>query len=361
MSESDKNVYILGAGFSKGLGLPLQDDFLQTARTIYFKDTDKYKHFNNVFDYIDKLSKIRNYVSISMFNLENIFNLLEMNLFFTEGTKHEECELRKKDFIKLIADVLQELTPKPFREHPTGMTIHPGYHHYAAFLSLLLKDKPTLHYDSIITFNYDLIVEASLRIINYYRINDNHIPEPPISCDYMKSNENIRDKSIGGFDVPVDLKNTNSTLRLKLFKLHGSINWETKDGETFLVPPTWNKSDTKIKDVWTEVYKELSTATRLIIIGYSFPETDIYAKSLLALAINNNKNLQNIYFINPDTNEVKKRSLDFIDTHFIKHTRYREMDFFKFVEDESWIDENLKRRSIRNWMGFNRLKRLLNK
>ena len=37
----DKNVYLLGAGFSKEVGLPLQDDFLLVAKEVYFNNRQK--------------------------------------------------------------------------------------------------------------------------------------------------------------------------------------------------------------------------------------------------------------------------------------------------------------------------------
>ncbi|MBI4838658.1 MAG: hypothetical protein HY806_05855 [Nitrospirae bacterium] len=61
--NNDKNVYILGAGFSKELGLPLQDDFLLVAKEVYFKDPSQYNHFKRVFDYQNSLSKMKNFLS----------------------------------------------------------------------------------------------------------------------------------------------------------------------------------------------------------------------------------------------------------------------------------------------------------
>ena len=42
--NTDKNVYLLGAGFSKEIGLPLQDDFLLVAKEVFFKNPDLYGH-----------------------------------------------------------------------------------------------------------------------------------------------------------------------------------------------------------------------------------------------------------------------------------------------------------------------------
>jgi len=98
--------------------------------------------------------------------------------------------------------------------------------------------------------------------------------------------------------------------------------------------------------LWEEAYKVLKEATRIIIIGYSFPETDIYVKSLLALALNENKILQNIYFINPDKDKTREASLDLLDKHFQKHCEYKEWTFSEFItssEGKNFIRDKLNR------------------
>ena len=50
----DKIVYILGAGFSSPLSLPVMSNFIEMSKNLYASDKDKYKHFNKVFDSIRK-------------------------------------------------------------------------------------------------------------------------------------------------------------------------------------------------------------------------------------------------------------------------------------------------------------------
>jgi len=134
---------------------------------------------------------------------------------------------------------------------------------------------------------------------------------------------------------------------IKLIKLHGSINWKTaRNNKTFIVPPTWNKSDPQIRKLWDIAYKEIISAKRIIVLGYSFPETDIYIKSLLVLALNENKILQNIFFINPDKELARKACLSLLDTHFEKYCAYKEWKFSEFIatgEGNQFIKEFLNR------------------
>ena len=83
--NTDKNVYLLGAGFSKEIGLPLQDDFLLVAKEVFFKNPNLYGHFERVFNYQDKLSKMCKFLNYPLLNLEHLFNLIEMDIFYSKS------------------------------------------------------------------------------------------------------------------------------------------------------------------------------------------------------------------------------------------------------------------------------------
>ena len=146
---------------------------------------------------------------------------------------------------------------------------------------------------------------------------------------------------------PIDVFQNNDT-SIKLIKLHGAINWKTaNNNKTLIVPPTWNKSDPQIRKLWDMAYKEIMGAKRIIVLGYSFPETDIYVKSLLALALNENKILQNIFFINPDKDIARKACLSLLDKHFEKYCAYKEWKFSQFItgiEGKLFIENSLSRK-----------------
>ena len=151
----DKNVYLLGAGFSKEIGLPLQDDFLLVAKEVYFKNPEKYKHFKTVFDYQDELSKMRKFLNYPLLNLEHLFNLIEMNSFYSKGGDVTKI---KEDFTKLICDVLIDRTPNPFTHDSSEFSkIDSRFFKYLSFLGLFIKDDKyelQTHQDTIISFNY---------------------------------------------------------------------------------------------------------------------------------------------------------------------------------------------------------------
>jgi hypothetical protein len=78
--------------------------------------------------------------------------------------------------------------------------------------------------------------------------------------------------------------------------------------EPFIVPPTWNKTEyhNVIADVWKKAVFELSQATNIFVLGYSFPSTDQFVRHLLALSLASGEILDQFVVINPDA-EVSRR------------------------------------------------------
>jgi hypothetical protein len=176
---------------------------------------------------------------------------------------------------------------------------------------------------SFITFNYDTCLEFALDLVN-------------LGVDY-------------GLGEPFldDLAN-NFQVKIPVLKLHGSINWATcpkcerivptevnpwrragafalldqprelalslgsriasnahrcgtpLDPLPVLVPPTWNKSSSTapLKEVWRRAAKELGNAERIVVIGYSFPITDMFFKYLFALGSDSDAHLERFIVIN---------------------------------------------------------------
>jgi hypothetical protein len=361
--NNDKNVYLLGAGFSKEVGLPLQDDFLLVAKEVYFKNPALFKHFEKVFEYQDKLTKMKKYLNYPLLNLEHLFNLIEMDIFYSASDESAEI---KSDFTRLVCDVLTDKTPCPLlHDQNRQPAVNKIYDPYVKFINLLIKNDRRMlemYDDTIISFNYDLVLEGAACIYNWKRRQENKHANS-VDANFIRFNTtfgktNITADPVSDFFIknrpglycpPMNLFSKDEG-SLKLIKLHGSINWKTVgDGKTFIVPPTWNKSDSEIRLLWEYAYKELMAAKRIIVIGYSFPETDIYVKSLLALALNENKLLQNIYFINPNEDIAKNSAMALLDKYFEKYCAYHPWKFSKLVgsdDGKKFIEESLNRKLI---------------
>ncbi len=178
--------------------------------------------------------------------------------------------------------------------------------------------------NAFITFNYDTVLEDALDNLGLgfkYGLGegyDHHTSKPV------------------GQAVPI-------------FKLHGSVNWGI-DGSSLkgipdalkiypdsstlladkaqpvLVPPTWKKIFAgPLGGVWAAAIETLSTATRIVIIGFSMPPTDMHFKYLMAAGLQNNVSLRHIVFVNPGEDETRVTKL--LRPSFVSFAKCRLSDF----------------------------------
>src|SRR5947207_11371211 len=99
-------VYVLGAGFSAPLGLPVIRNFLLRAKDIYFSNTTQYGYFSDVFKRIDDLARLKNVFAADLLNIEEILSILQMDGEFAKGG------VEREKFERLIKDVVIATTPK---------------------------------------------------------------------------------------------------------------------------------------------------------------------------------------------------------------------------------------------------------
>src|SRR4051812_9097662 len=102
----EKVVYLLGAGFSAPLGLPLMSNFLVRSKDAFAADPDKYAHFQEVFKTIDGMHVCKSYFDADLWNIEEVLSILEMR----EGLAASSVA---RSFTKYIIDVIQHYTPRP--------------------------------------------------------------------------------------------------------------------------------------------------------------------------------------------------------------------------------------------------------
>lgn len=127
---------------------------------------------------------------------------------------------------------------------------------------------------------------------------------------------------------------------IRILKLHGSANWtmclrhrerifvlRPKEASVaneqaapkchscgeqantrLIVPPTWNKDEyrTHLLPVWQSAARELESAERIFIIGYSMPEIDRFFRYLLAAAIHKNRVLHEVIVVNSNNAHAQR-------------------------------------------------------
>ncbi len=326
MSElTDRNVFILGAGFSASAGAPVIRNFLDVSRELFDDpnsglDAEGRLLFREVFDFRKQLAQAREKFEIDLDNIEELFGLVEIS----QRLKPELARTRDAT-VFLIAKTL-ELSVASDQHRPLinfginrdYMNTNPRwvarvprgqggadrfqwsvYQHFAFLLSGEFDDprKAEFRSNTVITFNYDLVLDATLAELG------------------IKRTYGLEGDTSDG---------------LPLLKLHGSTNWALclgcesvmvlaeqaftppskfqsiaceRCGKTgarrLLVPPSWDKSEYQkaLRPVWKKAMEAIQNATRICIVGYSMPETDSFFKYLLTLGLAENDQLYKLIVV----------------------------------------------------------------
>jgi hypothetical protein len=324
----EKVVYLLGAGFSAPLGLPVMSNFLVRSKDLFAAQPDKYRHFEDVFKTIANMHVCKSYFEADLFNIEEILSILEMR----EGL---ESTSEVRSFIKYIVDVIQYYTP-PLTQPPP---VRPGgwmdsifsqntWSLYGAFvgslfnltfsvtwppgspesgvISFVRNDNAKANY-AVVSLNYDLVLENLGLFLNEHYSSARQ-------AKFLR--DFAQDPSADNIEVP-------------LAKLHGSAD----SGQ--IIAPTWNKSlHPKLVSNWKKAHELIADANHIRILGYSLPTTDAYIKYLLKSAVVNSSNLKRIDVI--CRGEVAKRNYDdCVRFNFYRFKDARLEDYFAQIHKQS--------------------------
>jgi len=318
-------VLILGAGTSAEAGAPLMKDFLKTADRL--RERNEVAGFKEDFDLvsglIDDLQNAHSKAQLELENIESVFATLEMGQLTGRllARSTEQIERLLVAAKRVITVTLERSLTFPLTQ--AGPTPS-DYHDCFGELIRVLNREPGKPRCSIITFNYDLAIDFALH-------------HNSVKFDY-------------GLQGKLKPQHT------PLLKLHGSLNWlycsecgwiEPLDLQPFLrargttggkfildvgsaalpaiaekrrhcgkpvedvpliVPPTWNKVaySGRFGTVWAHAARELSTATRIFVSGFSLVETDLFLKYLYTVGSTGGPRLRRFCVYDPDP-EVHRR------------------------------------------------------
>ena len=349
------NVYILGAGFSVAAGLPVTATFLTKMREAHpWLDhpmrVAEAMAIADVFKLRKAAAAAAHRVRMDVENIEDLFSFASATEQGQRATNVVRAIAGTLDYCSLRQPLVREVRLSPQAADGSSGIPVPGdwRSHYrdkssneslfvsvyetglAAMLGLVRPGPRTDN--TIITFNYDLVVERALRKLNVL-----------YSYGWRNKRAIYADDSVSPGGMPV-------------LKLHGSVNWlagakqptayaEYEDvrkagGAPLLVPPSWAKDFAGVLlDVWNEAVERLSTATRIVIIGFSMPSTDTHFKYLLSAGLRENVSLREILFITPDK-AVPARAVEM----FTEYAPVRTVDKrFENFDDWASIDRGLHR------------------
>lgn len=329
---NDNNVYILGAGFSRLAGLPLMTDFMFQMRDAleWHRSQGHVRAVNAISQVLEfrlSASSSAYRVRVDLENVEDLFSLAAA----TDEKLDEALRVAIASTIlrgqargvNCIAQFVSSDTPS-FEIPPSWSKSPAPNNHWEVFaydfiVKTLLggwwsNERP---HNTFITFNYDQLLERSL--------NNLHVP-----FSYGVKSLDSRIHAI-------------PNAKLNVLKLHGSVNWAIPRGKVSeviafpdadsviedglipqLLPPTWRKDSlTTFSQIWRTALDAIGNATRLVIVGFSIPPTDLHFRYLLAAGLRNNISLREIVFVDPNATEIAERSKAIFANHEHNAARLR--------------------------------------
>jgi hypothetical protein len=327
MSET---VFIFGAGVSKAAGAPLMNEFLDVADRLRKEysggDQSVRDDFDLVFRGKDALQAVHSKATMDLLNLESVFVAFEMaKLLGRLGSLSiEEVNALPRAMSHLIQITLEDQIRFPFKADqlwpPTP------YDKIGKLLAeIRSKNYGDLPKSTFITFNYDVCLDYAFFFnsipIDYCLASD----ESPsgIKVKLLKLHGSLnwgqcpRCKGIAALTLEEFLRNKrypgSSSYRLEISRGVGRVRHceSTLSPEPFIAPPTWNKTQhhAQLESVWRAAARELSDAENIVICGYSLPETDQFFRYLYAIGSIGGSGLRKFMVVNPD-HGVERRFLE---------------------------------------------------
>ena len=320
--ENDHNVYILGAGFSHEAGMPLVRDFLNRMRDclptlLTTKRQRESDAIEKVLNFRLNAASAAYWVSMDLEDIEELFSLasalaggLSSHMRLAMAATLDFCGLnakRKQISVQTRDPITTARPPWQIPASDRESRIDDYVFHLAALLGLFpsgeIRGK-----NSFITFNYDTVAENALSSLGV-----------PFDYGFKKF----------GANYDATAKCVSDDNAVKFLKLHGSVNWAwpQKRGHKLtvyggygdvlaqekipeLTPPTWKKVFAlPIAHLWEQAIEALRSATRVIIVGFSMPPTDMHFKYLLASGLQQNVSIREIIFANPQQMHDKMANL----------------------------------------------------
>jgi hypothetical protein len=318
-------VVVLGAGASRGAGEyadrpdrvplsclpPLNADFFTHLQRITHP-----KHQPTVQAVIDDVIAV--FGPNFSLTLEDYFTQLEfllnaVDIASTQPQRERKNLVQKRNHLMSALSAVLESSTNQIIQSTGGCDLH----------QKLVKHLTPR--DSIISFNYDCLIDDALR----------------------RAGQRKWDARLG-YAFPADVRIENADIwmgkkrrplpdrTIKLFKLHGSLNWQLparlpspvrlkqrlhqQNGTPrfSIIPPVSNKafaSDTQgtiYKHIWQEAAKSLRRADVIAICGFAFGATDVFSQSLFRIAVQNTRRLRLLVIATP-SRETRQRIRNIFD------------------------------------------------
>jgi hypothetical protein len=329
-----RNVIVLGSGASFSAGVPILRDFLPKMWEIAIRgqldeiplsDEDR-KIFKNAMSVRAELDGYHGRANFDDRNIEDVLSVLSFNA----GGQNRSTSNRLAAFVRAITRTI-ELTCSIKQNRKPNAIDDSGPDCYRDFwVSLINRYSREGDFPSIITFNYDLVLERSLYqvIRNTIFSSGKPLPFDTFDIDYCYRNfpcipsrvrytryttNGLFEETSGTTCESMGDVDEESHLHFEILKLHGSVNFPRRKGDEVnedpftssvvdasIVPPVSFKSASgNQSSIWETALKRISSANNIIFVGYSMPRTDLHVQYFFKAAVGPNRDLNKITVFDP--------------------------------------------------------------
>lgn len=309
-----KVAYVLGAGFAKPAGLPLQSELLLESLKV------KPKTLGHRFDIAREM--IENFlgvvfpnVEVKKLSLEDVFTILDRAVLgkepFGDFDWGELYQIRQNLIYILLV----------FIDSKIKLALEQKYQPYDRFIEFLFKKVRDKEDFCVISLNWDSLLESFV----YHKFPNKIMVNYCLESWSAKRKKKLRKAEKG----------------IKVLKLHGSTNWilcnhcgrlfiefegiEFEEQECvfcefdrpakaalltaspLIVTPTMIKEldNLHLKTIWHKAFIELQASTKIIFIGYSLPLADFELRYLLKKALDSKKEIEVVLKKGTSTNATR--------------------------------------------------------
>ena len=320
---NNKEVFILGSGFSKALNncMPTLSDLGKEINEYVNVDGGEDENANSL-NTLYKKYIMRKGID----NFEEILTLLYQEFPWKE--------IEEKHIFKVLYFYISKILHKIINDNQIRGGNYSNNENLISFIKYITEHKST-----VITFNYDTILETVTNQIfkgKFLTINDIY----PINLEEL---------------IPINAQIHPKLDGFKLYKLHGSINWfyranrlilKQDIGEDvdkalrgmipFIVPPVFDKNSFMgidiIGSLWKEAKNEISCAEKIYILGYSLPESDLATRLMLK---QNLPKIAEIFLVNIDIKIGSRIKKDFNNFNINADYLIKDMNIInKFIKEK---------------------------
>lgn len=297
---------VLGSGFSHAAGLPLVRQVFE-ADHVRFKRPD-----TKAAEYYEKVREAWRKWKVG--NPDK--NAEQWLKFLHESSSDMIVGIGFRDATNcLLASLVLLKSTAPMAAYVHGITKSIECVAHQQFWQFVRKQFAVT---SVVTLNYDILAERGLRgrydrrrrtPLFYY----GGLPRPQVV-------KRVRDPRRGKF-IPVEL-----TGDIPLFKLHGSLNWDSKGrdliihedvraacrissraGQAAIIAPLPEKEMPRwLTPVWDKARESLAEVETWVVCGYSLPDYDVALRKFFSDAGEKVENLR-VFLLDPQSAELAYR------------------------------------------------------